>query len=77
MEPERTQIEQPGGPVLADQNVGNEVPAQREEHPDPEQPTGGPAEAQVVEQHGGHGDRADAIESGHIATARQGRLRHI
>ena len=66
----------PGGP-LAQQKVGDEVAAQGEEHPHAEEPPGSPAQAQVIGDHGQHGDGAQPVEPGHIALAAADGSRHI
>ena len=59
-----------------EQQVGDQVAAEREEHTDAEQAATGPAEAQVVDDHGYDGDSPQAVETRHVALVARDGLRH-
>jgi len=60
-----------GADDLAQQQGGDEVAAEHEEDVDPEQPTGRPGDAPVVEHDGQHGHRAQAVEARQVPEARE------
>jgi hypothetical protein len=60
---------------VGEQDVGNQVAAEGEENPYPEQPTS-PPEFQVVRNDGEHGDGSQPIEAGHVALAAPDWFRH-
>jgi len=75
-EPEVAQV-QPARPgPLAEQQVGDEVTAEREEDAHAQQAPGRPAELLVIGDDSEHRQRAQPIESGHIALAGADWFRH-
>jgi hypothetical protein len=73
--PERLQPD-PAFVHLVEQDVGDQVAAEGEEHTHAEQPAFGPAEFEVVEDHADHRDRAQPVEARHVAIGSLYRFRH-
>jgi len=63
-------------PPLAEQDVGDQVAAQREEHADAEQPAAGPAQAEVISDDHGHRERPQPVQSWQVLLALAYRLWH-
>ena len=61
---------------LREQDVGDQVAAEGEEDPDPEQPSGSPAEPEVKGEHGEDGDGSQPVQPGHVALAALDGFRH-
>ena len=75
-QPEVAELDPPARRPLPDQDVGDEVAAQREEHADPEQPALRPAVAEVIGDHRRHGERAQPVEPRQILLVALHRFRH-
>ena len=74
-QPERHQLD-PSTVHLVQQDVGDQVAAEGEEHTHTQQPTFRPGEVEVVEDHAEHRDRAQTIEARHVALPALYRFRH-
>ncbi len=77
MQPEIAELDpaQPG--PLADQDAGDQKAAEREEHPDTEQPAWRPRELLVVGDDREHGERTQTIQARHVELTRIHRPRHV
>jgi hypothetical protein len=74
-QPERLQPD-PAPIHLVEQDVGDQVAAEGEEHTHAQQPAFGPTEFEVVEHHADDGDRAQPVEARHVALSALYRFRH-
>ena len=61
-QPEVAELDPPRSGELPYQDVGDQVAAEREEHAHAQQSALRPAVAEVVDDDGGHGDRAQAVK---------------
>jgi hypothetical protein len=75
-QPEIGQRQPPGPGPLPQQQVGDQVPGQGEEHSYPQQAPGRPAQLLVEGDHRDHGQRAQPVQPRQVPLARPHRLRH-
>ena len=68
--------EAPGSAPMFEQQVGDQIAAQREEHADAEQPALGPTDVQVVDDDGDDREGPEAVEAGDVSMPRFDWLRH-
>jgi hypothetical protein len=76
-EPEALQRDLRRPAVLLGEQQGDQVPADDEEHLDPEEPAVQPLHVGVVEEHGDDGHRAQAVEPGQVGGGSPGRVRPL
>ena len=65
--PELTETDPTATIALLDEQAGDEIPGDDEEHLDPEEPPVHPPEPGVVEDDADHGQRANAVQAGLVA----------
>ena len=75
-QPEVAHLDLAGGLPVPEQEIGDQVAAQGEEHPDAQQPARRPAEVDVERDHREHGQRPQTVQAGQVALAVPDRLRH-
>jgi hypothetical protein len=76
VQPEASQAEAGVPPPLVEEQIGDQVAGQREEHADTEHPAARVGDVQVVGDDEQHRERADAVQRRHIAAIGHDWLRH-